>query len=247
MRLLSKLFYSVLSFCSLVFTLSSLITFYKFLSDFPSKISLATTAPQSDADAAVPNAVEAVAVDLSLLCVFIILHSSLIPLHKVISSVLGMPFLNKVFYSVISALSLQLIVRWWMPIPEFTFWNVDTQDVDKLRFFTGVHIVSWILIYAMMITIGLPDLLGLKQVYCHMTGRSEESTLNSERMKHFHQKMRHPSFLGFALIFWVYPCMRLDRLLLATVWTLYMLLAWRPDTYTFNYLVQQNMAKRSAL
>jgi len=249
MNVVNKVFLTALLFCSIVYTISSIISFTKFLSDFSTKannMSLTTTRSSlfGDSTEAVSHSVEALVVDISLLCIFIIFHSSLVPAQNILSSMLKLPVLNKMLYSLLTSVSLQLLMRWWMPIPEYTLWTVDTHEAKKLQVFFGIHVVSWILIYAMMISMDTTDLLGIKQVYCYMTGCQESK---SEQLKRLHKKMRHPSFIGFMIIFWIYPCMSLDRLLLASVCSLYMLLAWRPDTFSYNYLVQQNVIKRSVL
>lgn len=40
---------------------------------------------------------------------------------------------------------------------------------------------------------------------------------------------------------------RLDRLLLAAVWSLYMLMVWRPDFSDYDYVVYQQKAKQLKL
>lgn len=52
----------------------------------------------------------------------------------------------------------------WRPIPQYIFWSVNTDEQFKEVIFKGIHILCWLMIYLMMISMDITDLFGIKQV-----------------------------------------------------------------------------------
>ncbi|XP_046673604.1 nurim isoform X1 [Homalodisca vitripennis] len=250
MNIFTKCILFSLSLFSLVFTCLTLFHFTQFISDIP-LVSCNTSAHQilldkTDEDP-VLYATQATVIDISLLCIFIIQHSSLLPIQDFLSETLRLPVLNRSFLNLFTSASLQLLMHLWRPIPQYAVWVVSTEEPSRQLGFITVHLICWLLIYILMITMDITDFLGIKQVYYQATGRPAPATLKSQQLKSLHKKVRHPSFLGFLMIFWIHPFMRLDRLLLAVVWSLYMAVVWRPGVNDYNYVIQQQAAKRSVM
>ncbi|RZF42726.1 hypothetical protein LSTR_LSTR016370, partial [Laodelphax striatellus] len=51
--------------------------------------------------------------------------------------------------------------------------------------------------------------------YYHVTGRQDPVSLKSSNLQRLQRHIQHPSFVGFFIVFWVYPLMTLDRIFLA--------------------------------
>ncbi|KAF7402446.1 hypothetical protein HZH66_004713 [Vespula vulgaris] len=79
------------------------------------------------------------------------------------------------------------------------------------------------------------ELVGFRQVYYKITARPSPMSKKSKELQRYYAHMRHPSFIGFLIILWVHPFMSLDRFLLASIFTIYMLLRWAIDKEDYQY------------
>lgn len=94
----------------------------------------------------------------------------------------------------------------------------------------------------------LPELLGIKQIVYHLQGLPHTCEYyKSEQLNTLYNHVRHPSFICLTIILWGANYMTLDRFVLATLWTLYMFLAWNPDYRDYEYQKVQLARKKLEL
>uniref|UniRef100_A0A8D0B7A9 Nurim n=1 Tax=Salvator merianae TaxID=96440 RepID=A0A8D0B7A9_SALMN len=77
------------------------------------------------------------------------------------------------------------------------------------------------------------------QVYYHCLGMGDPLAVKSSRAVRLYSHLRHPVYTEFLLILWVVPCLSLDRLLLALLFTAYLTFAHRLDQQDYVYLRAQ--------
>uniref|UniRef100_A0A670KER1 Nurim n=1 Tax=Podarcis muralis TaxID=64176 RepID=A0A670KER1_PODMU len=103
--------------------------------------------------------------------------------------------LQRSFYVFCTALTLQLLMRYWQPVEDASvLWNTSTEPW-----------VTW--------------LMGVKQVYYHCLGMGDPLAVKSTSAIRLFSHLCHPVYLEFLLILWAVPCLSLDRLLLALLFT----------------------------
>lgn len=182
-----------------------------------------------------------VGIDLLLIILFMMQHSGMASM-KVKSVLLGTQFedLYRSIYVFATASVLQIILYTWNGIPEVCLWNINLINNTLLRwiFFLG-HFLAWTVVYGGSLMMDLPEMVGLKQVYYHGCAFESPLHLKSRELQTFYQHMRHPSFTALCFIFWFQPCMTLDRLLLATTLTLYMIFRFAVDINDYQYQKRQ--------
>lgn len=54
----------------------------------------------------------------------------------------------------------------------------------------------------------LPEIFGIKQIYYDMQGLNEPFQYKARNLSHLLNSIRHPSYVGFSLIFWITNLMR---------------------------------------
>lgn len=54
----------------------------------------------------------------------------------------------------------------------------------------------------------LPEILGIKQIYYDIQGLNEPYLYKARSLNRLLSNIRHPSFVGFSLIFWITNLMR---------------------------------------
>ncbi|XP_017875089.1 nurim homolog isoform X2 [Ceratina calcarata] len=134
------------------------------------------------------------------------------------------------------AMTLHLLISKWEFISSVTLWKVDTFSNDVSWYtFTTLHVLAWIIIYSGCLMMDLSELAGLKQVYYKFSSRPCPIVMKSRGLLRYYMHMRHPSLTGFLIIFWIHPYMTLDRLLLASILTIYMGLMWTIDKEDYDY------------
>lgn len=132
------------------------------------------------------------------------------------------------------------------------------------------HTFAWSVICGGCVLYDLPELLGLSQVYNDISNCLPPLTYKSIDLRRLIGRVRHPSFLALTVILWVVNLMRyimqfqfchsyieterifvqyfsLDRLILATLWTVYMYVAWNTDDQDVIYHRSQLFKKKIEL
>lgn len=241
-------------FLVLVAALSFFITFVtsiqlvQFLSTFRNISVVNVTDTSEGSEEKISEAVWATVIDIVLLCVFVIQHSSFSSLSNTLLAAVNLQVLERSVYNLTTSCAIQFLIHYWRFIPTYTIWVLNTDDSYYITLiFTLAQFTGWIIIYGGCIVMSVTEILGIKQVYYYVTGRPDPVLLKSPALKHLHTSMAHPSLIGFLMVFWIYPCMSLDRFILAVIWSVYMFLAWQPDDNDYNYVLEQRLKKQSSL
>uniref|UniRef100_A0A8C0D3U5 Nurim n=1 Tax=Balaenoptera musculus TaxID=9771 RepID=A0A8C0D3U5_BALMU len=106
-----------------------------------------------------------------------------------------------------------------------------------------LHVISWLLIFSILLVFDYAELMGLKQVYYHVLGLGEPLALKSPRALRLFSHLRHPVCVELLTVLWVVPTLGTDRLLLALLLTLYLGLAHGLDQQDLRYLRAQLQRK----
>lgn len=155
---------------------------------------------------------------------------------KEIYAKLRIEHLERSLYNASTAAVLHLLLSGWTPIPWVTIWNIDTTYHNTLWLtFTAFHVLGWSVIYSGSLMMDISELAGLKQVYYKISARPDPMTMKSKELRRYFAHMRHPSFMGFLIILWIHPFMTIDRVLLSSILTIYMILAWSIDQDDYDY------------
>jgi len=174
-------------------------------------------------------------VNTSLLSLFIMSHSML-AMQKVKDWFKNSSFhdLQRSFYVIVTCVTLQVLLKNWCISLDMTLWEI---KYNSIFYYTCVvtHVVVWLLIYIATVCMDISELLGLKQVYYSLKHLPNPLNQKSYELCQLYSHMRHPSFIGFLIIFWLHPIMTLDRVLLSSMLTLYMYVAWNTDARDLQY------------
>ncbi|XP_021115820.1 nurim isoform X1 [Heterocephalus glaber] len=140
----------------------------------------------------------------------------------------------------------QLVMQNWEAVPSApALWEARTEPwatwVPLLCFV--LHIISWLLIFSILLVFDYAELMGLKQVYYHVLGLGEPLALKSPRALRLFSHLRHPVCVELLTVLWVVPTLGADRLLLALFLTLYLGLAHGLDQQDLRYLRAQLQRK----
>lgn len=183
--------------------------------------------------------------NVSLVCCFFFFHSVLAdPYVKNCFEKLSLKDVQRSIYVIISCAALQLLFHSWKPMTGFTLWNFDIRHNWFLWLsYSILHVYVWVLIYVSNLLLDITELLGIKQVCFSNQNLPPPDSYKSQSFLRFRANMNHTSFLGFSLIFWIYPCMRLDRALFALLFQLYMIINWKPDSQDLDYIRRQRNIK----
>ncbi|XP_012886673.1 PREDICTED: nurim isoform X1 [Dipodomys ordii] len=184
--------------------------------------------------------------DLALLLLFVGQHSFMATetMKAWISRYFGV--LQRSVYVACTALALQMVMRYWESIPRGpVLWEARAEPwvtwVPLLCFV--LHIISWLLIFSILLVFDYAELMGLKQVYYHVLGLGEPLALKSPRALRLFSHLRHPVCVELLMVLWVVPTLSIDRLLLAFLLTLYLGLAHGLDQQDLGYLRVQLQRK----
>ncbi|XP_015585946.1 nurim homolog [Cephus cinctus] len=182
-----------------------------------------------------------------LLSSFMLQHSVMASNYaKEIYSKLDIQDLERSIYNASSAAVLHLLMRYWQSVPWVSIWDIDTAHNNTLWLvFSGFHVLGWFIVYSGCLMMDISELAGLKQVYYKISARPSPMAMKSLELQRYYAHMRHPSFSGFLIILWLHPFMTVDRFLLATIVTLYMVLMWSIDENDYNY--HANVIRRKRL
>src|SRR6266705_3553506 len=171
-----------------------------------------------DTGASVPT-VEASAVDLLLIFVFAIQHSVMARRHfKQWWTKFVPAAVERSTYVLFSSLILALLFWQWRPMPAQVWQIADPQIAAAV---TGLSIFGWMIARASTFLVNHFELFGLHQVGAHLIGR--EAPAQRFHAPVLYKLVRHPTYLGLIIAFWVAPTMTIGHLLFAAATTAYIL------------------------
>lgn len=181
------------------------------------------------------STVWALFIDYLLISVFILQHSLMA--SETVKNMLSKLYIIEIersFYNICSAAVLSLLLDNWQFISWISVWSLDISNSNTLwLMFMAVHIMGWLIIYGGCLIMDISELTGFKQVYYKANVNSMST--KSRELRRYYSHMRHPSFIGFLIILWIHPFMTLDRFLLASVISMYMVLMWNVDKEDYQY------------
>lgn len=70
------------------------------------------------------------------------------------------------------------------------------------------HSVLWMIIAFGSLLMDLPEIFGVKQIYYDVQGLNEPFSYKARSLGRLLSNIRHPSYVGFSLIFWITNLMR---------------------------------------
>lgn len=168
----------------------------------------------------------ALAIDLALLAGFAVVHSLMArrPIKQQLALLWPQP-LERALYSLIAGAQIALLCALWRPLPELV-WSVSGELARGITWclFGG----GWWVVLAALAALGGPgrsELFGLAQARAGAEGRPFLSAPLVARGIYRH--IRHPLYAGTILALWAAPDMSRGRLLLASVFTLYLVIGLR--------------------
>ncbi|XP_014486471.1 PREDICTED: nurim homolog [Dinoponera quadriceps] len=230
----------IVSACSFLFTSYVLCRLTYFLSSHDIHIH----SDDSTEQAAFSN----LFLDMLLLTVFILQHSLMASNRfKQICCNLYIEHLSRSIYNACNSVIVNFLINNWQQVPFYHFWHFSTSSSTVSILFNSLHVFAWSYIYSGCIMMDIAELYGLKQVFYRISGRNSPLDNKSTELKRYMNHMRHPSFTGFLIVLWLYPFMSLDRMLLAIVFTGYMVVRWTTDPEDYNYHVRYFQQKQMEL
>ncbi|KAJ9574784.1 hypothetical protein L9F63_008048 [Diploptera punctata] len=228
----------LVSSCGFIFAFATAARLITFLSSIPSDIY-----DKEEKEGSEGSTLWALTINMALLCSFMFQHSVMAkPLLKKAIYSSTFQVIERSIYIIVTSFVLQCVMKYWQPIVWIKLWHFDTSGTLMWSAFTAVHCIAWAMIYVGVLMMDIAELLGVKQIYYNLRGLPDPLSLKSIELRRLYRHMRHPSFTAFCLLFWIFPVMSLDRLILAVLWTLYMMVAWNVDH--FDYIYQSQQLKR---
>jgi len=165
-------------------------------------------------------ALAAAAIDLVLILIFAVQHSSMArPWFKRWWTRLVPSAVERSAYVLAASLALILLFAGWHPIPGIV-WTTSGVIAAMLW---ALFAAGWLLVLVSTFLISHFELFGLKQAWNHWCDRIEASP--TFYTPWLYRLVRHPLYLGFFLAFWATPTMTLGHLLFATGMSAFMLVA----------------------
>ncbi|XP_012060506.1 PREDICTED: nurim homolog [Atta cephalotes] len=185
--------------------------------------------------------------DMLLITTFIFQHSIMTnELTKLTFCRLNIEYLSRSIYNVCSSASLHFLINKWQQTP-VTIWKLKTSNKTIWIIFSSLHVFAWSIIYSGCIMMDIAELCGLKQIWYKISKKNSPLDRKSRELCRYMRHMRHPSFVGFVIILWIYPVMSADRVLLGTILTMYMALLWTLDFEDYNYHIRYFRQKQIEL
>lgn len=105
--------------------------------------------------------------------------------------------------------TFQQLVQSWASVEKWTLWSISAPVYSPVWWMLVVsHTLLWSIIAFGSLLMDLPEILGIKQIYYDVQGLSEPFAYKARSLSRLLTNIRHPSYVGFALIFWITNLMR---------------------------------------
>lgn len=165
----------------------------------------------------------ALGTDLLLLAVFAVQHSGMArPAFKRWWTRFVPEAAERSVYVLVSSLLMTAIFVFWQPLGGVV-WQV--QGANARLAIEALYLFGWMLLFYTTFLIDHFDLLGLKQVWRRLAGKSYHAP--QFHTPSLYRLVRHPLYIGWLIIFWAAPTMTGAHLLFALATTVYILVAIR--------------------
>ena len=160
---------------------------------------------------------EALAVNLALMSLFALQHSTMARKNfkQRWTQFIPKP-IERSAYILFASLTLLLLFWQWRPIPAVV-WHI--KEPRMAATVATLSLVGWVLVFSSTFLINHFELFGLHQVTNNLAGRQMPGP--TFRTPLLHNFVRHPIYLGFIIAFWAAPTMSAGHLLFAAVTTAY--------------------------
>lgn len=176
-------------------------------------------------DSAPANNASAVVVDLLLIGLFALQHSIMArPWFKRIWTQFVPQPIERATYVLLSNVVCFILMWQWRGL-NAVVWDVHHPLGRGVLW--GLFAMGALMVPAVSLMINHFDLFGTRQVWLYLRGRPYTSL--PFRTPMLYGRIRHPLYVGWALLFWATPTMTLGHLLFAGSLTLYMILAARVE------------------
>lgn len=121
----------------------------------------------------------------------------------------GLKTVERAAFNVISSLVLLQMVEKWIVVNKWTIWSFSIRDYSPIWYiYILTHAAFWIVIFVGALLMDVPEILGIKQVYYDVKGLNDPSLYKAIPHNRLLSHIRHPSFIGFSLLFWLTNVMR---------------------------------------
>ena len=172
-----------------------------------------------DAGAEVPFA-QALLINLGLIVLFGLQHSVMArPTFKQWWTKIVPTHIERSTYGLMAALALTLLCWQWQPLPAI-IWHIE--NPIGYWMLVGLFGFGWLFSLFATSLMDSVDLSGLRQVYLYW--RDKPYTLPPFQVVSVYKYIRHPIMLGTIIGLWATPTMSVGHLLLATGFTVYILI-----------------------
>jgi methanethiol S-methyltransferase len=169
------------------------------------------------------NPLQATLINLSLLTGFALQHSVMArPAFKRRWTAIVPAAIERSTYVLISSAVTFLLCWWWQPLPGLA-WSFESAGA-RVLWWTGLG-SGLLVLFGSSFNIDHFDLLGVRQTWSAWRGLP--ATSPPFVVRGFYRVVRHPIYVGWLLLFWCTPVMRMDHLLMAAGMTVYVMLAIR--------------------
>lgn len=147
----------------------------------------------------------------SIWLVCFILHHSF-GKHEIVKKLwekVGLKTLDRAAFNVISSFILIQLVDKWIGVNKWTIWSFAIRDYSPIWYILVlVHSALWLTIFTGALLMDVPEILGMKQVYYEIKGLHDPSFYKAIPHNRLLTHIRHPSYIGFSLLFWITNLMR---------------------------------------
>lgn len=168
---------------------------------------------------------EAMAQDVCLLLMFVTQHKVMAKKDFKRLMLYVIPeHLQRSVYIISTGIVVQFLTSYWINAVDngtLVLWDLGSSGTFCLLS-QLLHLCSWIYTFFIILTMDLPEFIGLKQVYYHANNFGCPMSAKKPEAQRFFAHFRHPTSIGLLVVFWVVPCMTLDRLLLSAALTMYL-------------------------